>query len=146
MPKGKARSDGIAAAATHTRHLASGQFDIDSAVQFLSQSNGDEYAERFTERLGQVVVSLCERVAHEIADDGKPFGTPDEGTSLRFARPVYREPVQMTKTRARRSSAGLWYAFYALGDRGGTPMRILSCSSASVTVPYSLEQRDDEAD
>lgn len=123
-----------------------GQGDIDAAIQFLSQSNGYEYAERFTERLGQVVVALCERIAWEIADGGEPFGATDDGASLRFARPVYREPVPMTKTRARRSSAGLWYAFYALGDRGGTPMRILSCSSASVTVPYSLEQRDDEAD
>ena len=123
-----------------------GQFDTDAAVQFLSQSNGSEYAERFTERLGQVVVALCERVAREIADGGKPFGATDEGASLRFTRPVYREPVRMAKTRARRSSAGPWYAFYALEDRSGAGAAdtlVLVGVRHSAAAPYSFERRDD---
>jgi hypothetical protein len=97
--------------------LPRGEADFDGAVQYLSQTRGTEYAELYTERFGEVIVAACQRVADEIADNGKPFDRTHEAASLQFAQPVYRVKVSLSRTRSRGSSAGLWYVFYALEER-----------------------------
>lgn len=96
-----------------------GNTDFDAVVQFLSQTNGTDYTERFTEAFGAVMTEACQRIADEIAEQGRPYDRTHENASLRFAAPVYRLSVSVSKTRNRRSSAGLWYVFYRLEDIAG---------------------------
>lgn len=96
-----------------------GDADLDAAMQFLSQTVGTDYTERFTEAFGAVMTRACQRIADEIAEQGRPIDRTHENASLRFAAPVYRISVSVSKTRNRRSSAGLWYVFYRLEDVAG---------------------------
>lgn len=80
---------------------------------------GDDIAERFNTRLEEAIDSARERIAREIAEEGEPFDGLDEIASLQWSQPVYRLKVQTGKSRARRSSAGLWYVFYSLHDTNG---------------------------
>ena len=96
-----------------------GEAELDAAMTYLTDTQGIDYAVRFTGEVGLVTRETCERVAAEIAEYGKVFDRTDEGASLRFAAPVYRVDVLVGKSRARRSSAGLWYVFYTLVDRAG---------------------------
>ena len=89
------------------------------SMTYLTATQGMDYAVRFTGEVGLVTRKTCERVAAEIAESGRVFDRTDEGASLRFAAPVYRVDVLVGKSRARRSSAGLWYVFYTLVDRAG---------------------------
>ncbi|MBC8141923.1 MAG: hypothetical protein H7Y38_10835 [Armatimonadetes bacterium] len=47
---------------------ADGSADFDAAMQFLSQTNGTDYAERFAGAFGAVIGEACQRVADEIAE------------------------------------------------------------------------------
>ena len=120
---------------------ADGTADFDAAVQFLSQTNGTEYAERFTIALGVIIEKTCQRVADEIAENGRPFDQTHEAASLRFAAPVYRLSVLVSKARGRRSSVGLWYVFYRLRDVAGIGH---ADTLFVVAVRHSVAHRDHE--
>lgn len=126
---------------------ADGSADFDSAMQFLSQTNGTDYAERFTEAFGATIGRTCQRIADEIADNGKPFDRTHENASLRFAAPVYRLSVSVSKTRNRRSSAGLWYVFYRLEDVAGigrADTLFVVAVRHSAAQPFTEEDAGDE--
>lgn len=88
--------------------------EFSAAMTYLSQTFGTEYAERFSEGVAQVLRERCETVAQDIAEHGRTFDRTHDEASLRFSRPVYRANVLLSRRRARRSSSGLWYVFYAL--------------------------------
>ncbi|MBC8138792.1 MAG: hypothetical protein H8F28_23170 [Fibrella sp.] len=77
-----------------------GEYEIDGAITYLSQTFGTDYAERFTAEVGRVLRETCQRIADEIAENGKAFDRTNERASLRFAQPVYRMDVSVARTRA----------------------------------------------
>ncbi len=97
------------------------QAELSAAGEYVRSKNGDDAAELFGERVAQAFQGAASSLAQEIAasDHGKPFGTPDPVASVRWAQPVYRLRVETAAKRRRGSSAGLWYAYYALHDKGG---------------------------
>ncbi len=124
-----------------------GDSDLDAAMQFLSQTNGTDYAERFTEAFGAIMTEACQRVADEIAGQGRPYDRTHENASLRFTAPVYRLSVSASKTRNRRSSIGLWYVFYRLEDVAGigrADTLFVVAVRHSAAQPFTLEDADNE--
>ena len=102
----------------------SGGADIVSALLYIddlvSQEINDlEAADRFEERLDEAIGAARDRIAREIAEEGRPFDPPDEVASYAMTQTIYRLRVETSKKRSRRSSAGLWYVLYALRDTDG---------------------------
>lgn len=102
----------------------SGGADIASALLYLDDLIGQgvtdpEAADRFEERLDEAISAARDRIAREIAENGRPFDSPDEAASYAMTQTVYRLKVETSKKRSRRSSAGLWYVLYALRDTDG---------------------------
>ncbi|MBC8142336.1 MAG: hypothetical protein H7Y38_12940 [Armatimonadetes bacterium] len=125
-----------------------GQTDFDAAIDYLTFSIDALYAERFTERLGEIISALVVRVAQEIASNGKPFDPTHEGASLRFSRPVHRETLRMGKTRTRRNSSGLWYVYYALEDRNGADKAdtlVIVAVRHSAAAPFDIRVSENGA-
>lgn len=125
-----------------------GQNDFDAAIDYLTFSIDASYAERFTERLGEVIAGLVVRVAKEIAGDGRPFDPIHDGASVRFSRPVYREKIYVSKTRARGSSRGLWYIYYALEDRakaGKADTLVIVAVRHSAAAPFDIRRDESGA-
>lgn len=89
--------------------------DVRLAIRYLEQF-GEEVAIRFVSKLAATLDALTERIADELASGNGLFDHPDEGASLQYSRPVFQERFQTGKTRARRSSAGVWRIFYGLDD------------------------------
>ncbi|MBC7806921.1 MAG: hypothetical protein H7145_12310 [Akkermansiaceae bacterium] len=95
-----------------------------SALLHLDELSGAgvadiDAAERFKQRLDEPVNAARVRIAHEILEEGKPLDSPDEAASYALTQTVYRLGVETARKRARRSSAGLWFVFYALRDTNG---------------------------
>lgn len=121
--------------------------ELDVAMTYLSQSIGTDYAERFTAEAGRVLKEACHDIAEEIVSHGKPSSPMHEAASVRFSRPIYRLDVAVTKARARRSSAGLWYVFYALEDRAniGRPDTLAVVAVRhSAARPFGVEEDADD--
>jgi hypothetical protein len=55
----------------------------------------------------------------KITEVGQPFDAPNAEASAYWSQPMYRLKVETAKKRARGSSRGLWYVFYALRDNDG---------------------------
>lgn len=127
---------------------ADGLAELDAAIAFLSDSLGSEYAERLTSVMGSVVAAACLRIAGQIVENGRPFDARNETASLRFARPVYRERVEMSKSRSRRSSAGLWYVYYSLEDRhrsGNADTLVIVAVRHAASQPFTIQSPADES-
>lgn len=121
-----------------------GGADISNAVAFLSNSVSEDYAEQFTKTVAATLGVLCRRVADEIADGGRPYDPIHEAASLRYSRPVYREKVETSRSRARRSSSGLWYIFYTLEDRtslGYADTLVVIAVRHSAAAPFSIQSQ-----
>ena len=117
-----------------------------SALSYLTDNVGLDAAERLNTRLKVELPLLCEQIAREIATVGVPFHAPDEQASLYFARPVYRLKLETSKTRARRSSTGLWYVYYGLKDSTGQGTKPDTLSVVAIrhsgAPPLSVENTD----
>ena len=105
--------------------------EIRSAIDWLDSISSDA-SERFAIRLREEITALCLILAEEIAqsENGRMTRPENAEASIYFSRPVYRHSLETGKHRQRRSSAGLWYIFFAVTDEDadGTPdtLRIFS--------------------
>ena len=106
-------------------HLA--EIQVARILQYLSASpDGTDAAIRFNTAFDEALDEECRIVAEQVTDTGKPWKRIHEPASVYRARPLFRLSVQTAKKRARRSSIGLWYAYYSIDDanRDGKPNRI----------------------
>lgn len=74
-----------------------------------------------------------------------PFDATNETASLRFSRLVYRDRVEVSKSRSRRSSAGLWYVYYTLEDRsnsGKADTLVVASVRHAASQPFEIENAD----
>ena len=93
--------------------------ELSGAVEFARALRGEnEDAEHFAARVAEVFRDAATRLAEEVAENetGKPFDPVDEAASVHFSRPTYRLRIETAKRRAKRSTAGFWYAYYTLKD------------------------------
>ena len=96
------------------------QAEVSAAIEY-ARSNGSD-AERFADRVAQVLTEATARLAEEAAanENGKPWQRAHEGASIHYSQPVYRLDVETATKRRRGNAAGLWFAYYSLRDSGDT--------------------------
>jgi len=92
--------------------------EVSAAIEYIRASGGD--AERFTERVAQVLEDAAARLTEEVAanENGKPWQRAHEGASIHYSQPVYRLDIETATKRRRGNAAGLWFAYYSLRDSG----------------------------
>ncbi|MBC8141621.1 MAG: hypothetical protein H7Y38_09305 [Armatimonadetes bacterium] len=95
------------------------QAEVSAAIEYVRANGGD--AERFADRVSEVLKEATARLAEEVADsdDGKPWQRTHAGASITYSQPVYRLDVETATKRKRGNSAGLWFAYYSLRDIAG---------------------------
>ncbi len=94
--------------------------EVSAAMEYVRATGGD--AEAFAARVAQLFREAAASLAEEVADNdtGKPFDQPDAAASIRYSQPVYRLRIETATKRKRGSSAGLWFAYYALRAKSAT--------------------------
>jgi hypothetical protein len=125
------------------------QAELSAAGEYVRSRHGDDAAEQFGRRVEEIIAQTAERLAKEIASDefSKPFQSPDESASVRWAQPVYRLSVETSPRRRRGSSAGLWYLYYALHDKANTgkpDTMLMYAFRHSAASPMTPDAGDDE--
>lgn len=104
-----------------------------------------DLSEHFEACLDAALEKACVRVAGEITESRQPFDAPNAEASAYWAQPMYRLKVETAKKRARGSSRGLWYVFYALRDDDGDgqvdTLRVYAIRH-SAARPLSIEPAD----
>lgn len=112
---------------------------------------GDEAAETFGVNLAAAFTKETARLAEEIAENvtGKPFDPVDPDASAHFSQSVYRLRIETARRRARRNSAGLWYAYYVLLNVAGQgkpdTMKLLALRH-SAARPIGAEGEESESE
>lgn len=89
--------------------------DVTRALIYLDDFGGDA-ASRFETQSDAVCAALCQRIAEEIAGNGRPFDAINPEASTHWSQPIYRESLRTGKRTGRNNSNALWYIYYALRD------------------------------
>ena len=91
--------------------------DAKKIIRGILEKLSDDAADRFNDAYDKCLDDLCRKIPEDIEQGFPP--TPNEDASLALSRPTYRAKFETTKTRARRSSVGVWYVFFLLLDGNG---------------------------
>lgn len=119
--------------------------DAQVILEKITDTLAPEAALRFDDAYHACLNDLCRSIPEDIERGFRP--TPDEDASLALSRPTYRAKFETSKTRARRSSVGVWYIFFWLidgdGDRIPETLRVISVRHGSAPPMWATDSDED---
>ncbi len=118
--------------------------DAQVVLEEITNKLAPEAALRFDVAYQECLKNLCHKIPEDIELGFPP--TLNDDASLALSRPTYRARFETTKTRARRSSVGVWYMFFWLldgdGDHIPETLRVVSVRHGS--APPQWREDEDE--
>jgi hypothetical protein len=120
--------------------------DAKRIIKDILNKLSDDAADRFVDAYEQRINELCRNIPASIEQGFPP--SPHEDASLALSRPTYRAKIETSKTRARRSSSGVWYVFFLLidgdGDRIPETLQVISVRHGSALPMWRTSSPDSD--